>query len=248
MDGTRVEAEPTYVDETDGPAQLVIGLRDSDRLIVRDRKNRLAVYKPGQGQGGGLRDRPGSRRATAPGRGGRAARGRARASTRWPAEPVRGRRDRDPSAITRWPRATSTAWCSAPATARWWFRGPRRRGLGAGVRRGQPRRVVDAFAGNLVSSRQQNNHRALEEVPGLHALSPGGEQLAYRTIAARWRCGTYRRRGVPGAKHQPHGHRRGAVATGGESSGNRGLCRRRDVVRGVHRGRRRQLRVHVRPA
>src|SRR5690606_35703671 len=43
--------------------------------------------------------------------------------------------------------------------------------------------LLDAFEGDLVSSRERNQRRAVEEVPGLRAISPSGEQLAYRTTA-----------------------------------------------------------------
>ena len=43
--------------------------------------------------------------------------------------------------------------------------------------------LIDRFQGEVVSSRQENNRRAIEELPGLHAVAPSGDRLAYRTVS-----------------------------------------------------------------
>ena len=181
IDGARVTAEPTYVHETDGPAQLVIGLRDSDRLIVRDRRDRLAVYLPGKQVAVPIAPELGAYQRLA-------AVGERHVAVKVP------RRDGaqslyvvdvidDPERFH--PVATGDFTSVVLGAHDGTLVVSEGRGGDASVLvfDVESRTLVDAFAGDMVSSRQQNDHRALEEVPGLHAVSPGGEQLAYRTIA-----------------------------------------------------------------
>lgn len=172
--------EPTYVHETDGPAQLVIGLRDSDRLIVRDRSDRLAVYSPGDQVALPIARDLGEYLRLA-------AVGVHHVVVRVPAgeglqrlyvvdvdEPDEHRHvaTGDFTSVVLGPGDGSLVVSEG--------RGADASVLVFDVESGE---LMDAFSGDLVSSRAQNDHRALEEVPGLHALAPGGDQLAYRTAA-----------------------------------------------------------------
>lgn len=179
--GTEISREPTYVDENGGPGQLVIGLRDSDRLIVRDRDDRLAVYEPGKqralpialGLGAYLR---------------LAAVGEHHVAVKVPNGDDGSQRLYvvDVDAPERY-RAVATGALTSVVF------GPGDASLVVSEGQGVDASVLvfdvaggalmDAFAGDLVSSHAQNDHRALEEVPGLHALAPGGDELAYRTTA-----------------------------------------------------------------
>lgn len=178
--GKRVTKENTYVDETVGPAQLVIGLRDSDRLIVRDRSDRLAVYSPGDQVAHPIASDLGEYLRLA-------AVGVQHVVVRVPSgddlqqlhvvdvdEPDQHRlvATGDFTSVVLGPGDGSLVVSEG-------------RGAGASVlvfdvESGE---LLDAFAGDIVSSREHNDHRALEEVPGLHALAPGGDELAYRTTA-----------------------------------------------------------------
>lgn len=178
--GARFSREPTYVDEDDGPAQLVIGLRDSDELIVRDRKDRLAVYVPGK-----QRARP-----IATGLGAYlrlAAVGERHVAVRVPRE--NGHQSlyvvdvSDPERHHAVTTGDITSVVFGPGDGTLVVSQGRGTEASVLVFDVGSRELMDAFAGDLVSSREQNDQRALEPVPGLHALSPSGEQLAYRTTA-----------------------------------------------------------------
>lgn len=180
--GNRVSKRAT-VDETDGPAQLVIGMRDSKLLLVRNREGQLAVYEPldykafpiapqlsqseylrlaavGERHVAVRVDRPGGLQSVY-------------------VVDVEGDPDRAQSVGT----GDFTSVVFGPGDGTLVLsegRGTEATVLVFDVTSGT---LLDAFAGDLVSSREQNDHRALEEIPGLHALSPSGEQLAYRTTS-----------------------------------------------------------------
>lgn len=180
IDGASLEPEPTYVHETDGPAQLVMGLRDSARLIVRDRSDRLAVYGPGDQVALAIAPDLGAYQRLA-------AVGEHHVAVRVPQrDGMQSLYLVDVDDPERYHAVATGDFTSVVI-------GPDDRSLVVSEGRGTDasvlvfdvgsRVLVDAFAGDLVSSREQNDHRALEELPGLHALSPAGEQLAYRTTA-----------------------------------------------------------------
>jgi hypothetical protein len=177
--GTEVTAE-SFVHEN-GPAQLVIGLRDSDHLIVRDRGDRLAVYSPEGRVAVPIAPELGEYQRLA-------AVGERHVAVRVPREGgvqslyvvdvIDAPKDYHPVAT-----GDFTSVVLGPGDGTLVVSEGRGAGASVLVFDVASRELVDAFAGDLVSSREQNDHRALEEVPGLHALSPTGEQLAYRTVA-----------------------------------------------------------------
>jgi hypothetical protein len=179
--GAEISREPTYVDERGGPGQLVIGLRDSDRLIVRDREDRLAVYEPGKQMARPIAADLGAYLRLA-------AVGEHHVAVKVPNGDDGSQRLYvvDVDAPERY-RAVATGTLTSVVF------GPGDASLVVSEGRGADASVLvfdvaggalmDAFAGDLVSSHEQNDHRALEEVPGLHALAPGGDELAYRTTA-----------------------------------------------------------------
>lgn len=178
-----LESTQATVDETDGPAQLVIGMRDSKLLLVRNREGQLAVYEPlrykadpiarALSQSEYLRlaavgerhvavrvDRPGGRQSV---------------------YVVDVENDPDRARSVGTGDFTSVVFGPGDATlVLSEGRGDDASVLVFDVASGT---LIDAFAGDVVSSHERNGHRALEEVPGLHALSPSGEQLAYRTTS-----------------------------------------------------------------
>lgn len=185
--GHRASSQATYIDKNGGPAQLVIGLRDSDTLIVRDGRNRLATYQPTDTMAVPIAPTlgdyvrlaaVGSRHVAVKVPHGEDAQtlylvdlGPEDAATPTPQPPVKvGSGD-----------FTSIVF------------GPDDRTLVVSEGRGASAsvfvfdvsnaNVIDAFEGELISSRQENQHRAIEELPGLHAVSPSGERLAYRTAS-----------------------------------------------------------------
>lgn len=180
IDGATVEPEPTYVHETDGPAQLVIGLRDSERLIVRDRKDRLAVYEPGKQVALAIAPELGAYQRLA-------AVGERHVAVRVPRQD--GMQSLyvvdvdDPKHHHAVATGDFTSVVIGPGDGTLVVSEGRGKEASVLMFDVKSRELVDAFAGELVSSREQNDHRALEELPGLHALSPAGEQLAYRTTA-----------------------------------------------------------------
>jgi YD repeat-containing protein len=178
--GKRGTKQNTYVHETDGPAQLVIGVRDSDRLIVRDRSDRLAVYSPGDQVALPIARDLGEYLRLA-------AIGVHHVVVRVPTHDGLQRLyvvdvdDPDQYHLVATGEFTSVVLGPGDGSL------VVSEGHGADasvlvfdVESGE---LLDAFSGDLVSSRAQNDHRALEEVPGLHALAPAGDQLAYRTAA-----------------------------------------------------------------
>ncbi len=180
LEGTAIARSLTYVDDRGGPAQLVIGLRDSDRLVVRDHEDRLAVYEPGD-----QRARP-----LAAGLGAYlrlAAVGERHVAVKVPhGDGSQSLYVVDVDEPDRWHAVVTGDLTSVVI-------GPRDATLVVSEGRGADASVLvfdvgsgqlaDAFSGELVSSREQNDHRALEELPGLHAIAPGGDALAYRTTA-----------------------------------------------------------------
>jgi YD repeat-containing protein len=180
--GKRVSKQATYVDETTGPAQLVIGMRDSELLVVRDREDRLAVYRPRDTKAEPIAPELGEYLRLA-------AVGERHVAVRVTADDGNGQRvylvDVERKPERAYPVATGdfTSVVFGPGDGTLVL--SEGRGIEASVLVFDvgSRQLVDAFAGDVVSSREQNDHRALEEVPGLHALSPSGEQLAYRTTA-----------------------------------------------------------------
>lgn len=179
--GDLVGREPTYVHESEGPAQLVIGLRDSNLLVVRDRTGQLAVYEPRDYKARPIASELGAYvRLAAVGE-------------RWVAVRVASDGDEqsvyvvdvedapDRPALVATGDFTSVAFGPGDATLVL----SEGRGLEASVVVFDvgTRELVDAFEGDLVSSRERNRRRAVEEVPGLHAISPSGAELAYRTTS-----------------------------------------------------------------
>jgi hypothetical protein len=180
LDGARISRVPTYVDDDDGPAQLVIGLRDSDELVVRDRKNRLAVYVPGKQQAKPIATGLGEYLRLA-------AVGERHVAVRVPRSS--GRQSLyvvdvgDPERYHAVTTGDITSVVFGPGDGSLVV--SEGRGVEASVLVFDvgTRELMDAFAGDVVSSRAQNDQRALEQLPGLHALSPSGEHVAYRTTA-----------------------------------------------------------------
>lgn len=177
--GRRVSKNKTYVDPTQGPAQLVIGLRDSELLVVRDREGRLGVYRPTKQVASPIApDLGDSLRLAAVGE-------------RWVAVRVLhadGTQtvyvvdvEADPERPYRVATGDIQSVVFGPGDATVVL------SAGTGVDASVMvfdvgnRELLDAFTGELISSRERNDRRAVEEVPGLHAISPSGEQLAYRT-------------------------------------------------------------------
>jgi YD repeat-containing protein len=179
--GKLVDKDATYVDEAAGPAQLVIGMRDSKLLIVRDRQDRLAVYEPLDQMAVPIARELGPfLRLAAVGERHVAVRVIHDGSSQSVyVVDLEGDPDRAHAVAT----GDFTSVVFGPGDGTLVLSEGRGAAASVLVFDVASRVLLDAFAGDLVSSREQNDHRALEEVPGLHALSPSGEQLAYRTTS-----------------------------------------------------------------
>ena len=185
--GLRKQRSATYVHETDGPAKLVIGLRDGDSLVVRDRQGRLAIYEPGAYKAIPIAPELGDYTRLAavgerhlalkvPHAEGKQALylvdlGEVNGGVRNPTRPVRIATG-DITSVVFGPGDANVVVSEG-------------RGTEATVMLFdvEHTELVDSFAGEVVSAREENRRRALEELPGLHAFSPNGEQLAYRTTS-----------------------------------------------------------------
>lgn len=164
-----------------GPAQLVIGMRDSSRLIVRDHENRLGVFTPGSTSATRIAPDLGKYLRLA-------AVGEQHVAVRIVHSEHRQtvyvvdveRRAGFPHEVATGD-FTSVVFGAGDQTLVL----SEGRGTDASVLvfDVDSRQLVDAFAGDLISSRTENDHRAIEQIPGLHALSPSGEQIAYRTTS-----------------------------------------------------------------
>lgn len=182
--GRLLDKEPTYTDQTYGPAQLVIGMRDSSMLVVRDHEDRLAVYETD-----GTQSSRAERIAPELGVYVRLA----AVGERWVALREVHSESRQTLYLVDVETDPDTAYEIAEGDFTSVVFGPADDTLVLSEGRGteasvlvfdvDTRVIFDAFAGDLISSRTENDHRAIEEVPGLHALSPGGEQMAYRTTS-----------------------------------------------------------------
>ncbi len=182
---------PIYAHETDGPAQLVIGLRSSNRLIVRDRQDRLAVYVPKSLKAIPIAEDLGDYvRLAAVGERHVAVRvihdtrsqsvylvDLGEEGTRLPI-PVP-----EPSRPHRVATGDFKSIVFGPGDATLVLSEGDGADAAVLVFDVGSRNMVDAFAGEVISSHEQNSSRKLEELPGLHALSPSGSQLAYRTVS-----------------------------------------------------------------
>ena len=194
--GRRKSKTPSYVHETDGPAKLVMGLRNSNRLIVRDRQNRLALFVPGH-QNAIPIDADLDETVVVAAVGEHHAALQVKHTDSQSVylvdlgyEPQVG----DVDYVLPPPTRTPTL---PRRVARGDFKsivfGPNDATLVLSEGRGDDARVlvfdvgtmilIDAFEGEVISSREQNDANSIEELPGLHALSPSGEHIAYRTVS-----------------------------------------------------------------
>lgn len=184
--GRRIRKQSTYVDPVSGPAVLVMGLRASNTLVVRDHRNRLATYQPTDTMAVPIAPQLGEYTRLAavghrhvavkvPQRGGLGLYlvdlGPQDAETPSPQKPVKLATGNFSSVVFGPDDRTLVV--------------SEGRGAGASVfvfdvSTGQ---LFDAFEGEVISAREENNGRAAEELPGLHALSPSGDRLAYRTTS-----------------------------------------------------------------
>ncbi|MEX1368122.1 MAG: hypothetical protein AB1Z98_33645, partial [Nannocystaceae bacterium] len=179
--------EPELVDQEQGPAKLVIGLRDSDSLIVRDRRGRLAVFEPTASKAIPIAPELSELMRLA-------AVGEHHVAVKVPR--ADGRQTLylvDLGNTDNGPRRPADPFEIATGDFTSIVIGPGDGTLvvseGSGTEATvlvfdvRAKMLVDAFEGEVVSARQENQRRALEEVPGLHAVSPSGDQLAYRTTS-----------------------------------------------------------------
>lgn len=174
----------TYVHETDGPRQLVIGMRDSKLLIVRDRRDRLAVYEPLKQVAKPIAPELGEYlRLAAVGERHVAVKTHDGSAHSVYVVDVEDGPDRTPGAAHLVATGDFTSVVFGPGDGTLVLSEGRGAAASVLVFDVGSRVLLDAFSGDLVSSREQNDHRALEQVPGLHAVSPSGEQLAYRTTS-----------------------------------------------------------------
>ena len=187
--GRRKTERQTYVHPTDGPAILVIGLRDSDSLIVRDRRNRLGVYEPGGYQALPIAADLGPNARLA-------AIGEQHVVIRIDhdngteslylvdvgEEPLPGKLRQIES-----PLKIATGHFSSvvfgPGDGTLVLSSGKGRDASVLVVDIATTTVIDAFEGDVISAPQDNDKRATEEFPGLHAISPSGDQIAYRTVS-----------------------------------------------------------------
>lgn len=188
--GRRTDKGQSYVDEDKGPAKLVIGLRDSDSLIVRDRQGQLSVYEPDATVAIPIAPELGDYTRLA-------AVGHQHVVVKVPHaegkqtlylvdlgdEDDDGPSVRDPKRPVKLATGDFTSVVIGPDDASLVISEGRGTEASVLVFDVASTTLVDAFEGEVVSARQENQRRALEELPGLHALSPSGEQLAYRTTA-----------------------------------------------------------------
>ncbi|MEM7159263.1 MAG: hypothetical protein AAF799_40875 [Myxococcota bacterium] len=187
--GHRKNKEQTYVHPDDGPAMLVIGLRDSDSLIVRDRSNRLAVYEPRGYQALPIADDLGpNARLAAVGEHDVVVRIDHDNGTESlymvdvGDEPLPGklRRIAPPLKIAT---GHFTSVVFGPGDGTLVLSSGKGRDASVIVVDVATTTVIDAFEGDVISAPQDNDKRAVEEFPGLHAISPSGDQIAYRTVS-----------------------------------------------------------------
>ncbi|MEM9462631.1 MAG: hypothetical protein AAGF11_51260 [Myxococcota bacterium] len=177
--GRLYHKEATYTDE-EGPASLVIGMRNSNLLIVRDRDAHLAVYQPTASQAIPIAEGLRWPRLAAVGEQTIAVRETHSSGeqTVYVVDVVNNPSQAHPVATGDF---TSVVFGAGDQTL------VLSQGRGADasvlVYDTEDHLLVDAFAGDLISSRTENEYRAIEELPGMHAVSPSGEQLAYRTTS-----------------------------------------------------------------
>ncbi len=179
--GLLIGREATYTDQTQGPAQLIIGMRDSDKLIVRDHEDRLAVYHPKNSRAVRIAPDLGEYMRLAA------------VGERWIAiREIHSESsqsvyivdvENDPGTPHRVATGDFTSLVFGPTDDTLLLSEGRGQDASVLVFDVESRQLIDAFAGDLISSRTENDHRAIEELPGMHAVSPSGEQVAYRTVS-----------------------------------------------------------------
>lgn len=187
--GRRKAREQTYADENNGPAKLIIGLHDSDSFIVRDRRGRLAVYEPKATFAIPIATDLGEYTRLA-------AVGERHVALKVPhaegkqtlylvdlGEAPEGGASRDPRRPVEIATGDFTSVVLGPGDGTLVISEGRGTEASVFVFDVGSKTLVDAFEGEVISAPQENQRRSLEEVPGLHALSPSGEHLAYRTTS-----------------------------------------------------------------
>ncbi|MCA9710466.1 MAG: hypothetical protein KDK70_31790 [Myxococcales bacterium] len=180
--GRVISKETSYTDPQFGPAQLVIGMRDSNRLIVRDHHNRLGVYLPGGTTAARIAPQlDDSLRLAAVGERHVAVRvvHSERSQTLYVVDTEPNRADRPTVVAT----GDFTSAVFGPGDQTLVLSEGRGTDASVLVFDVESSTLVDAFAGDLVSSMPQNDHRAMDQLPGMHAVSPSGEHIAYRTTS-----------------------------------------------------------------
>ncbi len=179
--GHLVYKDATYTDQTLGPAQLVIGMRDSSQLVVRDHEDRLAIYQPKHSRA--IRIAPDLGRLVR-----LAAVGERHVAIReFHTEHSQTVYivdvDNTPDAAHVVASGDFTSVAFGPGDQTLVLAEGRGTDASVLVFDVKSREIIDRFAGDLISSRTENDHRAIDEVPGMRALSPSGEQIAYRTTS-----------------------------------------------------------------